>query len=409
MPNRRAEMVDEGSPTQGRRDRSRLGTSVLVALLVHVNAVILAALVAYRVAPRKAELAARMDPGDAIGITTLDDETARKLLAELEREEERAREEKEQKERESPRAPGQVVDIPKPVDEKRPDDARFVAEHDSSVPRETKRYGTAERPAGRPAPPDPEPRAQATPPSPPASPGSGSEKTPGLLAMREPTRARPGMQGPGTPSPGTRIIGPGPEKEPGTPGPEETLPAPGGGGGAPAAPPMRLPGVHVPLSPAQAAASGNESSAPGAVAGTQDHLPDVDEGDETALNAKQWKYAAFFNRVKDQVRTHWRPGEEYQKRDPNGVIYGGAGMTRHTLLRIHLNLDGSLRSVTIDHPSGVEFLDDVAIEAVKRAQPFPNPPRQIADSSGVVSFQFGFFFEVSAGRPKMKVFRYSSM
>jgi TonB family protein len=141
--------------------------------------------------------------------------------------------------------------------------------------------------------------------------------------------------------------------------------------------------------------------------GTQDHLKDIDEGNETALNAKKWKFASFFNRVKQQVRDHWRPAEEYRRRDPSGSIYGQKD--RYTLLRVQLKPDGSLANVALETPSGVEFLDDEAIEAFKQAQPFPNPPKQLVEAtSGLIDFRFGFFFELS-GSPHMKIFKYGNM
>jgi TonB family protein len=141
--------------------------------------------------------------------------------------------------------------------------------------------------------------------------------------------------------------------------------------------------------------------------GTQDHLEDVDEGDETALNAKGWKFASFFNRVKQQVAEHWRPGAEYQRRDPTGQIYGTGAWV--TFVRIVLKPDGELASVAIQKPSGLDFLDDVAVEAVKQGQPFPNPPAQLVDpGSGDISFRFGFFFDVG-GSTRVKVFRYPAL
>jgi TonB family protein len=142
--------------------------------------------------------------------------------------------------------------------------------------------------------------------------------------------------------------------------------------------------------------------------GTEDYLKDIDDGEETALNAKKWKFASFFNRVKQQVRDHWRPAEEYRRRDPTGAIYGQKN--RYTLLRVQLKPDGSLANGALELPSGIEFLDDQAIEAFKQAQPFPNPPKQLVDGdSGFINFRFGFFFELSGSSPQFKVFRYNSM
>jgi TonB family protein len=140
--------------------------------------------------------------------------------------------------------------------------------------------------------------------------------------------------------------------------------------------------------------------------GTQDHLPDVDDGDITGLNAKSWKFASFFNRIKRQVAQHWRPAEQYEKRDPTGNIYGSGQWV--TMLRIALSPDGSVNSVAVEKPCGLEFLDDEAVEAIKRGGPYPNPPAQLVGDGGVISFRFGFFFDV-AGGPRMKVYRYSGI
>jgi len=47
----------------------------------------------------------------------------------------------------------------------------------------------------------------------------------------------------------------------------------------------------------------------------------------------------------------------------------------------------------------VDFLDDTAMEAFKQAQPFPNPPRQLVQASGLIDFDFGFYLEIS-GSPR---------
>jgi TonB family protein len=139
--------------------------------------------------------------------------------------------------------------------------------------------------------------------------------------------------------------------------------------------------------------------------GTQDALKDVDEGEETALNSKKWRFASFFNRVKKQVSEHWHPEEAYRRRDPTGAVYGR--QNRYTELRIQLRPDGRLANVGVDLPSGLEFLDDEAIEAFKEAQPFPNPPRQLLESNGVINFRFGFLYDLN-GPPQMRWFKYNN-
>lgn len=141
-----------------------------------------------------------------------------------------------------------------------------------------------------------------------------------------------------------------------------------------------------------------------AAGGTYDYLPGVEDGEGTALNARRWKYASFFNRVKEQVAQNWHPEQAYRMRDPHGNIYGTKD--RLTVLAIALNPDGSLNKVYVAESSGVDFLDDEAIKAFEAAQPFPNPPPGlVAGDSKLISFRFGFMFEINSAEP-WKVFRY---
>ena len=99
--------------------------------------------------PRDADLArafaGRGGGPDSIEVGMLDEAAAREILADLEHAGRRAQGRGgEEGESTSLKPPGQVVDLPTPREEKRPDDARFVSEHDSSVEHETKKYGRFE-------------------------------------------------------------------------------------------------------------------------------------------------------------------------------------------------------------------------------------------------------------------------
>ncbi len=386
--------------------RSNILRWLMLALLVHAELIGVAALVLYFWAPRQADLEAKAREaaarGEPISVSTVDEDTARKIIADLERQEEKAKAEQVKKEEESVKAPGQVVDLPRPRDERRPDDARFAAEYDSWVEKETKHYGkfdpsAQQRHASQDA--SGKRSAPALTPSPAEIPPS-----PGPLAMRSPADERPRsfMRSPGPRDLDSPQSG---SEEPMPSDPDGAFSRPGGGGEP--RPREReapqgggRPGLYG-LLPTE------EQIARSVGSGTQDHLEGIDEGSETALNAKRWMYATFFNRVKERVRDHWKPAEEYQRRDPTGKIYGAED--RYTLLQVALKADGSLAKVSVVHTCGLDFLDDTAIEAFKEAQPFLNPPRKLVeDGHGTVSFAFGFYFEVS-GAPRMKLFRYKSM
>jgi TonB family protein len=137
-------------------------------------------------------------------------------------------------------------------------------------------------------------------------------------------------------------------------------------------------------------------------AAANDHLKDVDEGDGTFLSTREWKYASFFNRVKQSVGQNWDPATQMRLRDPTGQIYGGRD--RYTMLSVTLDQAGRLKDAYVEKSSGLDFLDLEAIKAFERAQPFPNPPPGLLANDQTVRFQFGFFLELS-GRPGLRLFR----
>lgn len=137
-------------------------------------------------------------------------------------------------------------------------------------------------------------------------------------------------------------------------------------------------------------------------AAPNDFLKDVEQGDGTYLSTREWRYASFFNRVKQSVGQNWAPTEQLRLRDPSGQIYGGRD--RYTILNVVLDGNGRLKDAFVDKSSGLDFLDLEAIKAFERAQPFPNPPPGILATDQTVKFQFGFYLELS-GRPGMRLFR----
>ena len=372
-----------------RGGRRRLGYALLLAVGLHLDLLLLFGWLMHGAAGRL-----RVAEGEeTIGVEAIDPETARQLLAELDQqdqEQEEQEKKQEEAEREAIKAPGQVVQLPKPVTPmERPRDAKYVAEDDSKVEKETKKQGRYDDRAA--APPMLAMRSQtpaetSAPPTPP-----GAEGSPG--ARRREQAQPPAPEAPAAPTPAI----PDPDGihplQPGLPPRAPTDPAETAGAG------RRSPGT-MPLTPS------STQLAQAIGGGTQDHLPDVDDGANTALNAKGWKFATFFNRIKRQVAQHWRPAEQYEKRDPTGHIYGSGQWV--TMLHISLKPDGSLSGVTVAKPSGLEFLDDEAIEAIKRASPYPNPPTQLVGQDGMIAFKFGFFFDVDGG-PRMKVYRYSGI
>jgi len=134
-----------------------------------------------------------------------------------------------------------------------------------------------------------------------------------------------------------------------------------------------------------------------------DYVKDIDEGDQTLLKTKEWKFASFFNRVKRAVAQHWHPDREYSRRDPRGNVYGFK--TRTTILHVLLHPGGSLKKIVLERPCGLSFLDDEAIKAFRKAAPFPNPPKRLVNrQTQQIAFRFGFIFELTQS-PRWRVIR----
>ena len=126
--------------------------------------------------------------------------------------------------------------------------------------------------------------------------------------------------------------------------------------------------------------------------GSIDHLADLDQGDATFLNTREYRHAWFFNRVKRSVQRRWRAVEMHRRYDPRGRVYGVRD--RLTVVEVVLTREGVLDDITVEQDSGIAFLDEVALQAFRDAQPFPNPPQALRDGDGRIRFKFGFHLEI---------------
>jgi TonB family protein len=130
--------------------------------------------------------------------------------------------------------------------------------------------------------------------------------------------------------------------------------------------------------------------------GTPEALDDVPVGDETILNTRAYKHGWFFNRVVGALYQNWRVQEAHRHNDPSGKVYGVRD--RHTVVFAKLNRSGELVDIKISKSSGAPHLDDEAIAAFRRAQPFPNPPEELVNEKGHIEFPMGF--NLRLGQPE---------
>jgi TonB family protein len=142
--------------------------------------------------------------------------------------------------------------------------------------------------------------------------------------------------------------------------------------------------------------SGDTAAGTGDASQSNDYVKDVDQGLETMLNTREFKYYSYYSRIRRQLAQHWegRVREKLTKMFKEGRAPAAAAQDRITKLMIVLNDRGTLVRVQVLSDSGVRDLDDAAIEAFRQAAPFPNPPKGIIEGDGTVKIRWDFVLEV---------------
>lgn len=133
----------------------------------------------------------------------------------------------------------------------------------------------------------------------------------------------------------------------------------------------------------------------GDVSRNNDHVKDVDQGLETLLNTREFKYYSYYNRIRRQLAQHWegKVREKLTKMYREKRAPANLNEDRITKVIVVLNAAGTLVKVQVLSDSGIRDLDDAAVEAFRAAAPFPNPPKGIVEPDGTVKIRWDFVLE----------------
>jgi len=288
--------------------------------------------------------------------------------------EEKKKEEDKKEAEKADRPDGQVVDIARPDNEKRPDSYKFLAKWDSTVPREKRSAFDKDIPVrGKKL------QRLATPPSAKLAPQSDELVTPGESKERKEKVEEQIKKGELAGFEGeTGDLEKGAEKnDPGRITGTDKADKKGQEAAELSLPPRYLPFFY-----------GNDTAL---TSPSNDYLKDLPEEDETAMNARRFLYADYYNRIKKAVSYYWEPAKVLMVHDPSGHIFGLAD--RYTKIEAVIDARGTIVSVIVTKPSGVDFLDREAIDAFKMAAPFPNPPAPLL-TDGRFTLPFGFYVTI---------------
>jgi hypothetical protein len=102
---------------------------------------------------------------------------------------------------------------------------------------------------------------------------------------------------------------------------------------------------------------------------------------------------AYFEGIKRAVASRWHGRDEVALHDPELKAFGPED-TRATFVEVTLDGSGGLMRVVVTKTSGLNFIDHSAMTAFQEAQPFANPPPDLAK---LKCFRFRFFLEIERG------------
>lgn len=121
-----------------------------------------------------------------------------------------------------------------------------------------------------------------------------------------------------------------------------------------------------------------------------DFVEDVPLGDMTKLNTVEYKYYGFYHRIKQKLEQYW--GNSIQEKAKRLWKTGrrlASSENRITSLQITIDDKGNIVRINVKGSSGVQELDDAAIESFNKAGPFPNPPSGMM-KNGLAVIEWGF-------------------
>jgi TonB family protein len=142
------------------------------------------------------------------------------------------------------------------------------------------------------------------------------------------------------------------------------------------------------------------SGRPGLPSASNDYLKDVETGSQTLLNTREFVYYTYYSRIRRQLEQYWTPNvrRSFMKIYKSGRKIASK-RDRITQVLITLNQEGTLVNVQVLGESGIQDLDQAAIDAFRAAAPFPNPPKGIVDPDGTIKIRWDFVIEARSSIP----------
>lgn len=124
------------------------------------------------------------------------------------------------------------------------------------------------------------------------------------------------------------------------------------------------------------------------------YIQGIKEGEVSALNTKEFVFYSYFERVRKQLDSSWQPllRSQIEKIYKHGRrLASDSDYVTRTL--VTLDQSGQVKRVQLLEQSGTVDLDQVAIDALNKAGPYPNPPKGLRESDGSIQIRWDFILK----------------
>ena len=121
-------------------------------------------------------------------------------------------------------------------------------------------------------------------------------------------------------------------------------------------------------------------------------LPEeVSVGSFTALNTDRYLFYSFFSRIEELIRFRWESQirQSIDTTPPERFQTNISGLW-NTQLEIWLKPNGEFHSSHLMKEYGFRAFDQATIQAFIQARLFPNPPKEMVESDGLIHLKYAF-------------------
>lgn len=117
---------------------------------------------------------------------------------------------------------------------------------------------------------------------------------------------------------------------------------------------------------------------------------EVTIGSFTALNTDRYLYYSFYARIEDLIRYRWESAVQRTIDSTPPSQFNNVRNSWVTNLEIWLKSNGEYHSAHLMKESGIKGFDQAAVQAFIQARLFPNPPKEMVESDGLIKLKYVF-------------------